>query len=232
MGPWATPPPRHWGARLEPWRARPVPFWRHGLAPPPDTSARPLVEWVPERAAASWAVTTWCMTGTLGWIPKMAAGSSGCSTTTGAIRHHPSRRCGRRRARRRGRERHPAPGAGADRPGGAVLLVGAVGGALALEVVALDVAGEPFALGDAGHVDLLAGGEDIGRDDLAHGEGTGIVDPQLGQVAGGDGVVPLEVARLRLVHPLWLYLADGELHGRVAVALGGLHRDDAARPGP
>ena len=23
------------GARIEPWRARPVPFWRHGFAPPP-----------------------------------------------------------------------------------------------------------------------------------------------------------------------------------------------------
>ena len=34
-GPWATPPPAHCGARFEPWRARPVPFWRHGFAPPP-----------------------------------------------------------------------------------------------------------------------------------------------------------------------------------------------------
>ena len=25
---------------MEPWRARPVPFWRHGLMPPPETSAR------------------------------------------------------------------------------------------------------------------------------------------------------------------------------------------------
>src|SRR5438309_2305010 len=72
----ATPPPAQCGERLDPWRARPVPFWRHGFAPPPDTSARLLVAWVPERAAASWAVTTWCMTGTLGWIPKIAAGRS------------------------------------------------------------------------------------------------------------------------------------------------------------
>ena len=33
--------------------------WRHRRA----TSARVLVLWVPARAAASWAVTTWCMTG-------------------------------------------------------------------------------------------------------------------------------------------------------------------------
>ena len=31
------PPPVKWGARMEPWRARPVPFWRNGLRPPPET---------------------------------------------------------------------------------------------------------------------------------------------------------------------------------------------------
>jgi hypothetical protein len=41
------------GERLEPWRARPVPFWLKGLAPPPRTSDLVLVDWVPERAAAS-----------------------------------------------------------------------------------------------------------------------------------------------------------------------------------
>ena len=70
MGPRATPPPTHWGERVEPGRARPVPFWRNGLAPPPRTSARVLVDWVPERAAASWAVTTWWSTARLGSMPK------------------------------------------------------------------------------------------------------------------------------------------------------------------
>ena len=46
-----------------PARARPVPFCFHGLAPPPRTSARVLVLCVPARRAASWAVTTWCITG-------------------------------------------------------------------------------------------------------------------------------------------------------------------------
>ena len=76
FGPWATPPPRHCGARIEPWRARPVPFWRHGLAPPPATSARVLVLCVPARAAASCAVTTWCMTATFGSMPNTASGRS------------------------------------------------------------------------------------------------------------------------------------------------------------
>ncbi len=58
LGPRATPPPTHWGERVEPCRARPVPFCLNGLAPPPRTSARVLVDWVPERADASWAVTT------------------------------------------------------------------------------------------------------------------------------------------------------------------------------
>ena len=64
------------GARIEPWRARPVPFWWYGFAPPPRTSARVLVLCVPARRAASWAVTTWCITGTLGWMPKTSSSSS------------------------------------------------------------------------------------------------------------------------------------------------------------
>ena len=43
-----------------------MPFCFQGLAPPPRTSARVLVLWVPERRAASWAVTTWCMHGDVG----------------------------------------------------------------------------------------------------------------------------------------------------------------------
>ena len=78
-GAWGRGPrrrPASAATRIEPWRARPVPFWRHGLAPPPRTSARVLVVWVPDRRAASWAVTTWCITGTLGSMPKMASSSS------------------------------------------------------------------------------------------------------------------------------------------------------------
>jgi len=46
-GPWTTPPPANCGARVEPWRARPVPFCLWGLRPPPRTSPRVLVEAVP-----------------------------------------------------------------------------------------------------------------------------------------------------------------------------------------
>src|SRR3990167_7494486 len=42
VGPNATPPPRQIGLRVDPKRARPVPFWRHGLRPPPLTSPRLL----------------------------------------------------------------------------------------------------------------------------------------------------------------------------------------------
>ena len=41
------------------------------------------------------------------------------------------------------------------------MVVGAVGLGTAVEVVALDVAGEALALGDAGHVDEVAGGEQV-----------------------------------------------------------------------
>ena len=57
-GPCATPPPTHWGERIEPWRARPVPFWRHGFLPPPETSPRVFVECVPARIPARPAMTT------------------------------------------------------------------------------------------------------------------------------------------------------------------------------
>jgi hypothetical protein len=55
VGPKMMPPPRHCAARVEPWRARPVPFCFHGLRPPPATSLRPLTLAVPRRAFAKLA---------------------------------------------------------------------------------------------------------------------------------------------------------------------------------
>src|SRR5947199_9534033 len=69
------PPPVHSGEREEPARARPVPFWRHGLAPPPRTSPRVLVECVPWRRAASSARTDSCTSGPLKRAPKTASSS-------------------------------------------------------------------------------------------------------------------------------------------------------------
>src|SRR5437588_2880997 len=57
MGPKVVPPPVHSGEREEPARARPVPFCRHGLPPPPETSPRVRVAAVPRRRAASSART-------------------------------------------------------------------------------------------------------------------------------------------------------------------------------
>ena len=176
--------------------------WRHRR----DTSARVLVLWVPRRAAASWAVTTWCITGTLGWMPKTASSSSteplraagrrSRTSTVGIahlppftalrIEHEPARGSGHgaldqdqlalavglddleveggdllaaHPAGHPGALEHPGGrGAGADRARGPVVLVVAVAGALALEVVALHAAGEALALADRGHVDLVAGG--------------------------------------------------------------------------
>ena len=58
-----------------PARARPVPFWRHGLAPPPRTMPRVLVACVPWRRAASSATTTSCTSGPLNGAPKTSASS-------------------------------------------------------------------------------------------------------------------------------------------------------------
>src|SRR3954452_12070414 len=63
------------GERDEPARARPVPFWRHGLAAPPRTLPRVLVECVPWRRAASSARTDSCTSGPLKRAPKTASSS-------------------------------------------------------------------------------------------------------------------------------------------------------------
>src|SRR5271167_1337491 len=59
------PPPVKIGERVEPARARPVPFWRHGFELPPETSPRVLVAAVPRRRAASSARTDSCSSGPL-----------------------------------------------------------------------------------------------------------------------------------------------------------------------
>src|SRR5581483_11246917 len=68
----------------EPWRARPVPFWRYGFLPPPRTSPRFFVLCVPWRAAASWATTTWWISGMLTLASKISAGSSTVPTVSPA----------------------------------------------------------------------------------------------------------------------------------------------------
>src|SRR3569832_2421763 len=56
----ATPPPRQIGLEVRPVRARPVPFWRHGLCVEAVTSARVCCARFPLRALSWIAVTTWC----------------------------------------------------------------------------------------------------------------------------------------------------------------------------
>src|SRR3954469_22869529 len=70
------PPPAKCGARIEPWRARPVPFWRHGFAPPPRTWPRVLVDDVPWRRALSSARTDSWTSGPLKRAPKTTSSSS------------------------------------------------------------------------------------------------------------------------------------------------------------
>src|SRR3954465_14192169 len=61
---------------MEPILARPVPFWRHGFAPPPLTSPRASVDAVPRRRAscsartASYTMSLWKRS------PKSGSGSS------------------------------------------------------------------------------------------------------------------------------------------------------------
>ena len=71
----ATPPPVNCGARIVPWRARPVPFWRHGFARPPETSPRLFAARVPWRRAFISARTASCTRCGLISAPKTASSS-------------------------------------------------------------------------------------------------------------------------------------------------------------
>src|SRR5437660_2594257 len=103
------PPPVHTGERLEPARARPVPFWRHGLAPPPETAPRVFVAAVPRLRAACSARTLWCTSGPWKRAPKARSSSvtlpaavpsapSIGASGIGAHLHEPSARAGDRAA--------------------------------------------------------------------------------------------------------------------------------------
>ena len=72
-GPNTTPPPFQWGARIDPWRACPVPFCARGFLPPPETSPRVLVLAVPTRVLESCPTTTWCISAWFGGVPKTSS---------------------------------------------------------------------------------------------------------------------------------------------------------------
>src|SRR5207249_10775377 len=69
------PPCRQCGARIEPCRARPVPFCRHGFWLPPDTSLRVSVLAVPWRWLARNVTTARCMASRLTVPSNSVAGS-------------------------------------------------------------------------------------------------------------------------------------------------------------
>ena len=124
-----------------------------------------------------------------------------------------------------------APGerARGDRARGPVVLVVAVARALALEVVTLHRPGEALALADGGHVDLGAGGEDVDLDLLADLEPVDRLETQLDEPPARVDRRLGEVPSGRLVQLLGVAVPVGDLQGAVAVALRGLHLDDAHR---
>src|SRR5208337_4444276 len=64
------------GDRVDPARARPVPFCRHGLRPPPEMSPLVLVDAVPERRLASCIRTASCSSDRSPSRPKTAPATS------------------------------------------------------------------------------------------------------------------------------------------------------------
>ena len=65
-------------------------------APPPRTSPRLLVECVPWRAAASWATTTWWISGTLTWTSKIVGRAASTVPSVLAVEPMQRRPRGRR----------------------------------------------------------------------------------------------------------------------------------------
>src|SRR5262245_55321522 len=74
-GPNERPPPRNRLARIEPWRAPPVPFWRYIFLPVRQISARFLTLWVPRWRLASCQFTQRWIRSTRGSRPKIASDS-------------------------------------------------------------------------------------------------------------------------------------------------------------
>src|SRR5262249_1476360 len=124
--------------------------------------------------------------------------------------------------------------ASADRARRPVHLVVAVAGALTREVVALHGAGPALAAADGGDVNPLALFEDLGGDLLADGEAVDVVEAQLDQLGAGVDPGLGEVAGLGLVQLAGVPVAVGDLARGAAIALAGLHPDDAGGgdPGP
>src|SRR3954452_10540352 len=122
-------------------------------------------------------------------------------------------------------------GAGADGPGRAVVAVRTVRGAGAVEAVPLHDTGVALALAGARHVDLLAGGEELGAELLADGVGGGVRGADLDDVTARGDAGLLEVPGLRLGDLAAVDLAVPDLHGVVAVGRGLAHLGDDVRAG-
>src|SRR5271166_2294036 len=76
FGPWTVPPCRHNGERIEPTRARPVPFCFQSLRPAPLTSLLSLVLCVPERVSRRYQREASCRRCALIFTPKTASANS------------------------------------------------------------------------------------------------------------------------------------------------------------
>src|SRR5262245_64719932 len=102
------------------------------------------------------------------------------------------------------------------------MLVVAMAGTLATEVVALHRAGEALALADGGDVDLRAGGEHVDVDLLADLVAVDIVEADLDQPLACLDCGLAVLAGVRLVQLAGIAATVGDLERAVAVALRGL----------
>ena len=115
----------------------------------------------------------------------------------------------------------------AHRTGGAVEVVTMATGT-AGKTVTLDDAGETLALADADDVDLVDIVERLDGERVTDCMLGGILDADLAQVAHGRYACLCEVALHGLVYLLFLDVTETDLHGLIAVGVGGLDLRDNA----
>ncbi len=107
-----------------------------------------------------------------------------------------------------------------------------MGGGAAGDAEALDDALEALALGDPDHVDQLALLEGGDRHHVAHLEGRGPREADLGEDAGRQvDAGLLRVRELGLAGVLGLLAREADLHGVVSVGLDRLHLHHGAGAG-
>ena len=104
----------------------------------------------------------------------------------------------------------------------------AVRGAQGVVIPSLNGAGEAAALGDAGHIDLVAGRKSLGRNQVADIERTAVIQTEFFEMFLGRNAHLGEMAGGGFAEFLFLGVLEAKLNGVIAVVFSGLDLRDNA----